>query len=107
VLNEKGTRAGVILLEVLKPYDVTLDNILSLIPDNTHSVLFLEEEIRCGGMGVCICDEMSKRGIDGIKTKILAVDDSFVTDRKPDECIYTSAGIDVDSICAAVCELKK
>ena len=33
---------------------------------------------------------------------ILAVDDTFVTDRKPNENIYTSAGIDAESIVNSV-----
>jgi len=102
MLGERGVAVGIVLLEVLKPYNVTLDNILSLIPDGTRSIVFLEEEIRSGGMGVCLCDELSKRGEVNINTKIMAVDDIFVTDRKVGEDIYTSAGIDADSICAAI-----
>ncbi len=104
-LEKEGIAVGVILLEVLKPYDVALDNILSLLPDTASSVIFLEEEIRSGGMGVSLCDEIAKRSNISIKTKIMAVDDVFVTDRKVGENIYTSAGIDTDSICTAAKEL--
>ncbi len=106
-LGEEGIVAGVILLETLKPYSEALDNILRLLPNTTSSLLFIEEEIRSGGMGMNICDEIAKRGDVAIKTRILAVDDVFVTDRKFGEDIYTSAGVDVDSICAAAKELIK
>ncbi len=106
-LCEQGTAVGIVLLEVLKPYDVALNNILALIPDGTRSLLFLEEEIRSGGMGMSICDEIAKRGNTQINTKIMAVDDTFVTDRIVGEDIYTSAGVDVNSIFVAVKELIK
>jgi transketolase C-terminal domain/subunit len=106
-LIEKGISTGVILLEVLKPYGVTVDNILSLLSSKTRALLFIEEEIRNGGMGMSICDVLSKRNITNYKTRIMAVDDIFVTDRKFGEDIYTSARIDVDSICREAEEILK
>jgi 1-deoxy-D-xylulose-5-phosphate synthase len=107
LLRNKGISVGTVLLEVLKPYDFALDNILSFIPDTTKAIVFVEEEIRQGGMGVNICDELSKRDIDSFKTKIVAVDGTFVADRKVGDSIHTSACVDVDSICNAVEKLVK
>ena len=100
-LKEQGKRVGVILLEMLKPYDVCADNVVKLLPDSQCGVILLEEEIRSGGMGMNLRDKLEQ--YDAMKNKrvcIMAVDDSFVTDRKKGECIHASACVDAENICA-------
>ena len=100
-LKEQGKRVGVILLEMLKPYDVCADNVVKLLPDSQCGVILLEEEIRSGGMGMNLRDKLEQ--YDAMKNKrvcIMAVDDSFVTDRKKGECIHASARVDAENICA-------
>jgi len=93
-LRLQGIRIGILLLEMLKPYEETATRIISLLPNSTCPILFLEEEIRNGGMGMLMQDALKRRGalIDR-QTEILAVDDHFVTDRKSGEHIYDSAHI--------------
>lgn len=106
ILGEQGIKVGNILLEALKPYDVTVDNIYQLLPTTAKGILFVEEEIRNGGMGMILCDLIhNDKRFSGIKTEIMAVDDNFVTDRKQGEDIYTSANIDITDICQAVEQL--
>ena len=98
-LKGKGIACGIILLEMLKPYDITAERIVEVIPESAELVVFLEEEIRAGGMGICLSDKLQK--YDAFSKKkhiIIAVDNSFVQDRKVGETIWESAGIDADSI---------
>ena len=78
------------------------------MPIITCPVILYEEEIRSGGMGMNLYDKLVN--LDIMKNKniqIMAVDDSFVTDRKKGEAIYTSAKIDADSVCQKISELIK
>lgn len=100
---DKLNNAGIILLEQLKPYNEAVDAIIKLLPDSCRKVVFLEEEILSGGMGMNLYTLLSDRAeMKDRKMKIMAVDDNFVTDRKAGEHIYTSAGISVDDIVRAV-----
>ena len=97
-LAEQGIDSGIILLEKLKPYDECAEKVKALIPESAKLIVFLEEEIRSGGMGMLLSDKLSQNGVlDGRKYTVLAVDDSFVI-RDKNEPIYKTAGIDSDSI---------
>ena len=107
-LKQKGINVGIILLEFLKPYGECAENVASLMPTIACPVILYEEEIRSGGMGMNLYDKLVN--LDIMKNKniqIMAVDDSFVTDRKKGEAIYTSAKIDADSVCQKISELIK
>lgn len=107
MLNEKGISAGIILLEFLKPYDICAENVIKLMPASECVVILLEEEIRSGGMGMNLSDKLTEYEImKNKKVSIMAVDDSFVTDRKTGESIYESANICAASICEQAIRLK-
>lgn len=107
MLKDSGVTAGIILLEMLKPYVECAENVIRLLPDGECNVIFLEEEIRSGGMGMSLYDRLANKGaLRNKKVSIMAVDDSFVTDRKFGERIHTSAGIDAKSIYEQVCKLN-
>lgn len=92
-LLTKGKHIGIILLEKIKPFGECADNIASLLPENTKHIVFLEEEIRTGGMGMNISDEMERRNmLIGIKTDIIAVDDNFAP-RHEGNSMYDDAKI--------------
>ena len=96
-LKQKGIAAGVVLLECVKPYREAASAIKELIPNSCKKLVFLEEEIKSGGMGMNLYYELSDR-INDVKISIIAVDDTFVTHRNPNEDIYKSAGIDSVSV---------
>lgn len=97
-LYEAGKRCNVVLLEKLKPYGETANEISKYLPTESGVLIFLEEEIRAGGMGMLLSDELCRRGLlDGIKYSILASDDSFVIPDK-DEHIYETAGVSARDI---------
>lgn len=98
LLKEKGKRVGILLLEQLKPYDETAEMILPHLPQKPCKLLFLEEEIRTGGMGMLLSDALARHQKAGNKEMILmAVDENFVVQEK-NESIFKTAGIDAESI---------
>ncbi len=105
LLKEQGITVGILLLELLKPYGETARQILPYLPQKACKVLFLEEEIRAGGMGMMLSEALSTFGEMKNKTvEIMAVEDSFAVQEKA-EPILTTVGLDRESIVARV--LKK
>ncbi len=101
-LKAEGTNAGIVLCEVLKPYDVLADRIRKVL-DSTGAtrIVFCEEEIKAGGFSMMLAEAMRKIGaLDGVKYDIVATDDSFVV-QTTDEDIYISAGVDSERLVSA------
>ncbi len=104
ILVEKGKDTGIILLECIKPYKDACDAIAKSLPPYCENILLLEEEIKSGGMGMNIRTLLSEMPeLQNTKIHVIAVDDSFVTERNVGENIYTSAKIDVDTVIEALC----
>ena len=98
-LSVDGVSVGIILLEMIKPYAECAENVKRLLPDGVKNIIFLEEEIRSGGMGMNLFDTMDRRGmLDNISCEIIAVDDSFVEKRSVGQSIYNAAHIDSTEI---------
>lgn len=103
-LSEQGIPCGVILLEALKPYDVTAERILPLLPSGDALVIFLEEGIRNGGAGMLLFDRLTSRADRAGKMKnkttaILAIDDHFAIQHK-NESIYKTCRISSEDVIA-------
>ena len=97
----KGTAVGVLLCEYIKPYHRLAAEIAARLPDGVP-LLFLEEEIRAGGFGMMLSDALRRNGtLTGRAYTILATDDSFVHQDKP-EPIFHTAGVDADAITEAL-----
>ena len=96
-LKKRGTSAGVLLLEQLTPYDALAKALVPYLTEDTKTVLFLEEEIRAGGMGMLLHDALNR--IDGLKQKKVRFIglESFGVQAK-DEPIHASFGMDAASI---------
>ena len=102
-LRAEGISVGILLCEYLKPYGKLADEIKTRVPAGVP-LLFVEEEIRAGGFGMMLTDALCRnRGLDGHPNAILATDDSFVLQDKP-EPILRTAGVDAE---AMVAEIKK
>ena len=92
------------LLEQIKPYDRVAEEILSRLPDGPCRVVFAEEEIRAGGMGMLLSDALAGHEKMRNKTvRILALEDEFGIQKRP-EPIWRSVGVDSESIVRAVME---
>ena len=95
---------GILLCEYLKPYGKLADEIASRLPAGIP-LLFVEEEIRAGGFGMMLTDALRKNGcLDGHPFGILAVEDSFVPQDKPEPILHT-AGVDAEAMVAKIKEL--
>lgn len=99
LLRKESIHVGIILLEILKPYDQTAERISQLLPKDVACLLFLEEEIRSGGMGMNLADQMNRlSNMNHIQVCVMSVDDSFVEKRSIDQTVYEAAGIDAAHI---------
>ena len=104
MLAKQGIRAGVVLLEKLKPYDITAKEVDKLLPNSADTVLFLEEEIRNGGMGMLLSDAMERAGmLIGKRKIIMATDDNFAV-RALDESILETAKLTAEHIIKRITE---
>lgn len=98
MLKNEGISAGVLLLEQLKPYDAVAAEVAELLPTGEGTVLFLEEEIRAGGMGMMLSEALSDYDVmKNKRVEIIALDDSFGIQDK-NEPIFASFGMDAESI---------
>ena len=102
LLADRGMRAGTILLEQLKPYDAVAEEVAALLPTHEAKILFVEEEVRAGGMGMLLSDALSTYDIMKNKqTQWIALDDSFGIQEK-NEPILASFGMDAKGIAKAL-----
>jgi 1-deoxy-D-xylulose-5-phosphate synthase len=104
ILAGQGIPVGILLCEYLKPYGKLADEISHKLPAGIP-LLFAEEEIRAGGFGMMLTDAMRRNGsLEGHPYTILATDDSFVSQDKP-EPILRTAGVDAEAMVTATREL--
>ncbi|MDY3845492.1 MAG: 1-deoxy-D-xylulose-5-phosphate synthase [Eubacteriales bacterium] len=76
-LKSDGYDVQIILLEVLKPLDKAVSVIKEHLPKR-GKIIFLEEGIKNGGIGMILLERLSSLGITyGREYDILAVDDNF------------------------------
>ncbi len=98
LLKEQGKRVGILLLEQIKPYAKIADEVAYLLPKHSCRILFLEEEIRTGGMGMNLSAALADKDVMQNKTvSIKALDDHFAVQTK-NESIFHSFGLDCDAI---------
>ena len=75
---------------------------IGLLPKKSCKILFLEEEIKAGGMGMMLSNELSR--YENMKNKqciLLATDDRFALQEK-DEPIWKTVCVDAESIVQAL-----
>ncbi len=100
-LAAEGICLGIILCEYLRPYDRLAAEVAGRLPQRVP-VLFAEEEIKAGGFGMMLSEAMrSLPAFAGRTYDILAVDDSFSIQTKPEPIRHT-AGVDADAMAARI-----
>ena len=105
-LGKRGISTGIILLEMLKPYDESARLVIESLPQGVRAVLFLEEEIRSGGMGMNLLDKTTRYLEENeIRARILATDDNFVETVEKGSYIFAAAGVDSRSIVKTIAEM--
>ena len=106
MLAKEGHRTGIMLLEQLKPYEQIALEVSSHLPQKACRVLFLEEEIKAGGMGMMLSDALAGASVmQNKKITLMALDDSFALQTKH-EPILRSTNLDAESICKALIDTK-
>ncbi len=97
-LREKGISVGIVLLEYLKPYGELAKAVAEAIGNNACPIVTLEEEIKNGGAGMLLCQELvGNHGFDAKKVRIMAVNDEFGFGVK-NENIYKTLGISAEDV---------
>lgn len=98
ILREQGKLVGILLLEQLKPYEEIAEQVQALLPKHSCKILFLEEEVYAGGMGMMLSDALSAYSVMQNKdVRVLALKDDFGIQEK-NEPILRSVGLDRESI---------
>ena len=79
-LNEKGYSVGIVLAEVLKPYDDLIEMLASKL-NGVRGVLFVEEGILNGGFSMILLNKMKNEYpcFENTKFSVSAIDDDFVS----------------------------
>ena len=105
ILESRGKRAGIILCEYIAPYSKLADEISLVVSDKgIRTVTFVEEEIRSGGFGMLLSDEMVRKGyLKGVKYTIMAADDPFVK-REAGQTYLEAAGLCAKNIADNICK---
>ena len=103
LLENEGIRTGIILCEYIAPYAALAEEIISLISDkNVKTLSFVEEEIRAGGFGMMLSDEIKRRGsFESAKFNVMATNDPFVT-RAEGQTYLDVAGLSAKDIAYTV-----
>ncbi len=79
-LGELSKDVGIVLCEYIAPYAALADEIGALINEvSPDGVIFLEEEIKNGGFGMLLAEELRRRScLDSIAYDIMAVENAFI-----------------------------
>lgn len=92
-LREKELSVGIVLVEIIKPYDYVAEALMKL-SGVSKRILYVEEGIENGGAAVVTMNEIRKHGFDFSSTeyRIAAIDDDFVSPTVPCD-LYDFAGL--------------
>ena len=83
ILEQRGVISGIIILQMLKPYDNVANKILGIVSE-AEKIVFVEEGIKSGGASQNLLAELVSRGLDLSRTavEISAIDDNFASPDK-------------------------
>lgn len=89
----RGESVGIILLEILKPYDIIARRVKDYLI-GAKKILFVEEGIKNGGAGMILREELSAIGYDfsDCAYEIAAIDDNFAAPEAPCD-LYDYVGL--------------
>ena len=97
MLAEQGHRTGILLLEQITPVADVAAQIVPLLPQKACKILFLEEEIRMGGMGMILSDALRHHPVMQNKQVVIMATEDFGL-QNANEPIWRSAGLDAEQI---------
>lgn len=99
MLEDQKDEVGILLCEYLAPYGSLASEIFEILKEvRPENLLFVEEEIKAGGFGMMLSEELRKLGVlDIVKYDVLAATDAFVS-RREGESYLSVSGLDAASI---------
>ena len=97
-LQKLGKHVGILLLEQIKPYQKIAADVAALLPKNSCRVLFLEEEIRTGGMAMNLSAALADYDVMKNKSVTIKALGKHFAIQTEDEPIWKSFGLDANSI---------
>ncbi len=100
-LEKLGVEAAVINPRFIKPLD---GDLICEWAAKTGAVITIEDNARQGGFGSAVLELLSRRGLTGIKTKVLGYPDSFV-EHGPQETLRKQHHLDSPAITQAALDL--
>ncbi|MBI5581382.1 MAG: 1-deoxy-D-xylulose-5-phosphate synthase [Deltaproteobacteria bacterium] len=102
-LGERGVRATVVNCRFVKPIDIDL---ISGVARRVSRIITVEENVRQGGFGSAVLEELNDRGITHVTVERLGVPDIFVEHGSPD-VLRAKYGLDADGIVEAAARLMR
>ena len=107
VRNVTGRRVGVVLLEVLKPYDYSARSLIPYL-SGARRILFAEEGIKNGGAAMLMRDALENLGADLSSHEYLisAIDDNFASPSEPCD-LYDYVGLSAEKLAERMLNGKK
>lgn len=97
-LSREGIEVGILLLEQVAPYGEVAEQVAALLPKREGAVLFLEEEIRNGGMGMLLLRELKDAPVmQNKEVQVMALEDPFCA-AGVGETPLKAAGLDSEAI---------
>jgi 1-deoxy-D-xylulose-5-phosphate synthase len=100
-LEDGGVGASVLSARFVKPLDreMILDEVR-----RTGAVITLEENVEAGGFGAAVLELIRAEGLSGVRARIMALPDTFVTHGSRDR-LLADCGLTSDDVVAAAREM--
>ena len=97
-LAGEGKRIGILLLEQLMPYRTVAQQVVPYLPQKACPVLFLEEEVRAGGMGMLLSWELRDAPVmQNKRVEVMGLENPFCVPAAGQSC-WQAAGLDASAI---------
>ncbi len=101
LLEERGVDAAVVNARFIKPLD---EELICGLARECGRVVTVEENVASGGFGSAVLEALSRRGLTGIKTRCIAVQDTFVEHGSQAQLRH-DYGLDSEAVVQAAMEL--
>lgn len=102
-LARRGVHAGVINARWVKPLD---EERICRQVRQTRRLIIIEEHVASGGFGGAVLEMLARRGISGVRVRLVAVPDTFVEHGAP-EVLRAKYGLTVEQVVAIAEEEKR
>jgi 1-deoxy-D-xylulose-5-phosphate synthase len=100
-LAQEGVQAAVVNARFVKPLD---EDLICELAGKCGRVITVEENEASGGFGSAVLEALSRRGLYGVKTRCIAVQDTFV-EHGPQAQLRHNYGLDAEAVVKAALEM--